>query len=47
MGAHIFLSENDSIPKWNAPLLTIADIMKYVVLSVAEANLIAVFLTAN
>ena len=23
-GAHIFLSENESIPRWNGPLLTIA-----------------------
>ena len=28
--AHIFLLENDAIPRWNGPLLTIAQIMKYV-----------------
>ena len=28
--AHIFISENESIPRWNGPILTIALIMKYV-----------------
>ena len=46
-GAHIFLSENDSIPRWNGPLLTIAQIMKYVVSSAAEAEMTALFLTAK
>ena len=44
-GAHIFLSENDSIPRWNGPLLTIAQIMKYDVSSAAEAEMTALFLT--
>ena len=46
-GAHIFLSENDSIPRWNGPLLTIAQIMKYVVSSAAEAEMTDLFLTAK
>ena len=46
-GAHIFLSENDSIPRWNGRLLTIAQIMKYVVSSAAEAEMTALFLTAK
>ena len=46
-GAHIFLSENDAIPRWNGPLLTIAQIMKYVVSSAAEAEMTALFLTAK
>ena len=46
-GAHIFLSENESIPRWNGPILTIARIMKYVVSSAAEAEMIALFLTAK
>ena len=46
-GAHIFLSENESIPHWNGPLLTIAQIMKYVVSSAAEAEMTALFLTAK
>ena len=45
--AHIFLSENDSIPRWNGPLLTIAQIMRYVVLSAAEAEMTALFLMAK
>ena len=27
-GAHIFLSENKSIPRWNGPILAMAEIMK-------------------
>ena len=46
-GAHIFLSENDSIPRWNDPVLVIAQIMKYVVSSAAEAKMTALFLTAK
>ena len=46
-GAHIFLSENNSIPQWNGPVLTIAQIMKYVVLSAADAKMTALFLTAK
>ena len=46
-GAHIFLSENDSIPRWNGTILTIAQIMRYVVSSAAEAETTALFLTAK
>ena len=46
-GAHIFLSEKDSIPRWNEPLLTIAQIMRYAVSSAAEAEMTALFLTAK
>ena len=46
-GDHIFLSENDSIPRWNGPILTIAQIMKYFVSSAAEAEMTALFLTAK
>ena len=46
-GAHIFLSENESIPLWNGSLLTIYQIMKYVVSSDAEAEMTALFLTAK
>ena len=41
--AHIFLSENESIPRWNGPILTIAQIMKYFVSLSAEAELTALF----
>ena len=44
-GAHIFLTEHESIPRWNGPVLTIAQIMKYVVSSAAEAEMTALFLT--
>ena len=44
VGAHIFLSENESIPWWNCPVLTIAQMMKYVVSSAAEAEMTALFL---
>ena len=42
-----FLSENESIPRWNGPLLTIAQIMKYFVSSDSEAEMTALFLTAK
>ena len=29
-GAHIFLSEDDNFPRLNSPVLTIAQIMKYI-----------------
>ena len=37
-GAHIFFSEDDNFPRWNGPLLTIAQIMKYVLTSATEAE---------
>ena len=42
-----FLSENEPIPRWNGPLLTNFQIMKYVVSSAAEAKMTALFLTAK
>ena len=36
-GAHIFLSENEPIPRWNGPILTIVQMMKYVLSSAAES----------
>ena len=38
-GSHIFLSENEPIPRWNGPILTIAKMMKYVLSSVTEAEM--------
>ena len=46
-GAHIFLSENESIPRWNRPLLKIAQIMKYLVSSATEAETTTLSLTAK
>ena len=36
-GAHIFLSEDDPIPRWNGPILSIAQVIKLVMNSAAEA----------
>jgi hypothetical protein len=46
-GAHIMLSENDPIPKFNGPILTIAQIIKFVMSSAAEAELASLFITAK
>ena len=45
-GAHIFLSENEPIPKLNGAVLTIAQIIKTVMASAAEAEIAALFITA-
>jgi hypothetical protein len=46
-GAHIFLSENDPIPRFNGAVLSIAQIIKFVMASVAESELAALFITAH
>ena len=46
-GAHIFLSENEPKPKLNGPILTIAQIIKTVMASAAEAEMAALFITAK
>ena len=46
-GAHIFLSEDEPIPRWNGAILTIAQIIKFVMASAAEAELGALFITAK
>ena len=46
-GAHIFLSENEPEPKLNGPVLTIAQIIKTVTASAAEAEMAALFITAK
>ena len=43
-GAHIFLSENDPTPEWNGPILTIAQIIKFVL---SEAELGALYIAAK
>ena len=35
-GAHIFLSENDPFPRWNGAILTIAQVIKFIMTSTAE-----------
>ena len=46
-GAHIFVSENVPEPKWNGSVLTIAQIIKFVMSSAAEAELEALYVTAK
>ena len=45
--AHIFLSEIDSTPEWNGPILTIDHIIKFVMSSAAEAELGALYINAK
>ena len=46
-GAHILLSENDDMPQWNGPVLTLAKIIKFVMSSASEAELGTMFITAQ
>ncbi|KAL7426535.1 hypothetical protein ACHAXH_000713, partial [Discostella pseudostelligera] len=46
-GAHIFLAEDDPIPHQNGPVLTISQIIKFVMASAAEAELAALYITAR
>ena len=43
----MFLAEDEPIPKWNVPVLTIAQIMKFFMESASEAELGAMFITAQ
>ena len=43
----MFLAEDAPIPKWNERVLTIAQIMKFVTASASEAELGAMFITAQ
>ena len=45
-GDHIFLSKKDTMPRWNGPVLTLAQIIKFVMSSASEAELGALFITA-
>ena len=46
-GAHRFLSEDKPKQRYNGPTLTIAQIIKFVMSSAAEAELAALFITAK
>ena len=46
-GSHIFLSENLPIPPMNGAVLTIAQIIKDVMASAAEAELSALYITTK
>ena len=37
--AHVFLSENNTIPRWNGSVLTLVKIIKFVMYSASEAEL--------
>jgi hypothetical protein len=45
-GAHILLSENDPFPRFNRAILSIAQIIKFIMASVAELELAALFVMA-
>ena len=47
IGSHIFLAESKPFPPWNGLLLTIAQVIKYVISSAAEAELGELFITAK
>jgi hypothetical protein len=46
-GAHIYLSEVDPYPRYNGAILSIAQIIKFVMASASEAELAALFITAR
>ena len=46
-GVHIFLSENDPMPWWNGPVLTLSQIIKLVMSSASEAEMGVLFITAQ
>ena len=46
-GAHIMLSEDVTVPKYNGPVLTIAQIIKCVISSAAEAELARLYICAK
>ena len=46
-GDHIFLYKNDAIPRWNESVLTLAQIIKFVMSYASEAELGELFITAQ
>ena len=46
-GAHILLSEEEPKSRYNGPILTIAQIIKFVIYSAAEAELAALLTTVK
>ena len=46
-GSHIFLSEDNPIPRWNGPVLSIYQVIKFVMTSTAEAKLGVLYITAQ
>jgi hypothetical protein len=46
-GAHIYLLENDPFPRFNGAVLSIAQIIKFVMASAAKSELAVFFFTAR
>ena len=46
-GANIFLTEDDPIPRQNGPVLSISQIITFIMASAAEAELAALYITAR
>ncbi len=46
-GAHIYLSENEPFPRLNGAVLSISQIIKFVMASAAKSELAALFVTAR
>ena len=46
-GSHIFLSEDDPIPRWNGPILSISQVIKFVMTSASESELAALYITSQ
>ena len=44
---HISHSENNAMPQWNGSVLTLANIIKFVMSYASESELIAIFITAQ
>ncbi len=47
VGAHIFLSENEPFPLFNGAILSIAQIIKFVMASAVKSELAALFVMAR
>ena len=46
-GAYIFLSEDDAVPRLNGRVLTVAQMIKFVMSSAAKSELSGLFITAK
>ena len=46
-GDHIFISENNTMPQWNVPGLTLVSIIKLVMSSASKLELGPLFITAQ
>ena len=46
-GAQLFLLEDDPIPRWNGPVLSISQVIKFVMTFATEAELGALYITAQ